>query len=68
VRYGRAAILTAPTKLVAMVETPDVVVGAVDPRKRRLVAATRFGSRVRMTSILVSFTDIFTDFHVHLPR
>lgn len=45
IRYGRAAILTAPPKLVAMVETPDVAVGAVDPRKRRVVTATRFSTR-----------------------
>lgn len=45
IRFGRAAILTAPPKLVAVVETPDVVVGAVDPRKRRVVTATRFSSR-----------------------
>ncbi|TDL19065.1 hypothetical protein BD410DRAFT_752507 [Rickenella mellea] len=44
-RYGRAAILTAPPKLVAVVDTPDVAVGAVDPRKRRVVTATRFSSR-----------------------
>lgn len=29
----------------AVVETPDVAVGAVDPRKRRVVTATRFSSR-----------------------
>lgn len=47
VRVGqRAAILTAPPKLVALVETPDVAVGAVDPRKKRVVTATRFSSRV----------------------
>ncbi|EDR09874.1 uncharacterized protein LACBIDRAFT_318148 [Laccaria bicolor S238N-H82] len=45
VRFGRAAILTAPPKLIAVVETPDVAVGAVDPRKRRVVTATRFSSR-----------------------
>ena len=45
VRYGQAAILTAPPKLVAVVETPDVAVGAVDPLKRRVVTATRFSSR-----------------------
>jgi len=45
IRFGRAAILTAPPKIVAMVETPDVAVGAVDPRKRRVVTATRFSSR-----------------------
>ncbi|KAF8154498.1 hypothetical protein B0H34DRAFT_799277 [Crassisporium funariophilum] len=45
IRYGRATILTAPPKLVALVETPDVAVGAVDPRKRRVVTATRFSSR-----------------------
>ncbi|KAJ3507730.1 hypothetical protein NLJ89_g6145 [Agrocybe chaxingu] len=44
-RFGRAAILTAPPKLVAIVETPDIAVGAVDPRKRRVVTATRFSSR-----------------------
>ena len=32
VRFGRAAVLTAPPKLVAVVETPDVAIGAVDPR------------------------------------
>ncbi|PBL00402.1 hypothetical protein ARMGADRAFT_1050611 [Armillaria gallica] len=45
-RFGRAAILTAPPKLVAMVETPDVAIGAVDPRKKRVVTATRFSSRL----------------------
>uniref|UniRef100_A0A0W0EY18 F-box domain-containing protein n=1 Tax=Moniliophthora roreri TaxID=221103 RepID=A0A0W0EY18_MONRR len=45
VRFGRAAILTAPPKLVAMVETPDVAIGAVDPQKKRVVTATRFSSR-----------------------
>ncbi|KXN81912.1 F-box/WD repeat-containing protein 7 [Leucoagaricus sp. SymC.cos] len=45
IHFGRAAILTAPPKLVAIVETPDVAVGAVDPRKRRVVTATRFSSR-----------------------
>ena len=45
IRYGRATILTAPPKLVAIVETPDVAVGAVDPMKRRVVTATRFSSR-----------------------
>ncbi|KAJ7220704.1 hypothetical protein GGX14DRAFT_354586 [Mycena pura] len=45
VRFGRAAILTAPPKIVGVVETPDVAVGAVDPRKRRVVTATRFSSR-----------------------
>ncbi|KAG5645388.1 hypothetical protein DXG03_006341 [Asterophora parasitica] len=45
VRFGRAAILTAPPRIVALVETPDVAVGAVDPRKRRVVTATRFSSR-----------------------
>lgn len=45
VRYGQAAILTAPPKVVSVVETPDVAVGAVDPRKRRVVTATRFSSR-----------------------
>ncbi|KAK2463966.1 hypothetical protein APHAL10511_004017 [Amanita phalloides] len=45
VLFGRAAILTAPPKLVAVVETPDVAVGSVDPKKRRVVTATRFSSR-----------------------
>jgi len=45
VRFGRAAVLTAPPKLVAVVETPDIAVGAVDPRKRRVVTATRFSTR-----------------------
>lgn len=45
IHFGRAAILTAPPKLVAIVETPDVAVGAVDPKKRRVITATRFSSR-----------------------
>ncbi|KAH9042535.1 hypothetical protein EDB85DRAFT_1915527 [Lactarius pseudohatsudake] len=44
-RSGRAVILTAPLLLIAVIETPDVSVGAVDPRKRRVVTATRFSSR-----------------------
>lgn len=44
-RFGRAAILTAPPRLIAVIETPDVAVGAVDPRKRRVITATRFSSR-----------------------
>ena len=43
--FGRAAVLTAPPKLVGVVETPDVAVGAVDPSKRRVVTATRFSTR-----------------------
>ncbi len=46
IRFGQAAILTAPPKLVAIVDTPDVAVGGVDPRKRRVVTATRFSSRL----------------------
>lgn len=68
IRFGRAAILTAPPKLVALVETPDVAVGAVDPRKRRVVTATRFSSRAGADRrILISthedkasFTDLAT--------
>jgi pyrimidine and pyridine-specific 5'-nucleotidase len=45
VRYGQAAVFAAPPRLVAVVETPDVAVGAIDPSKRRLVTATRFSSR-----------------------
>ncbi|KAF8991456.1 hypothetical protein BDZ89DRAFT_156164 [Hymenopellis radicata] len=45
VHFGRAAIITAPSKLVAMVETADVTIGAIEPRKKRVVTATRFSSR-----------------------
>lgn len=45
IKFGQAAILTAPPKLVALVETPEVMVGAVDPQKRRVVTATRFSTR-----------------------
>ena len=38
-------IVTAPPKIVAVMETPDLAVGTVDPRKRRVVTATRFSSR-----------------------
>ena len=34
IRYGQVTILTAPPKLVAIVEDLDVTVGTVDPRKR----------------------------------
>lgn len=37
VRYGWAEILIAPSKLVALVETPDIAIGAVDLLKRRVV-------------------------------
>lgn len=48
-RFGRAAVLTAPPKLVGVVETPDVAAGAVDPLKRRVVTATRFSTRTGST-------------------
>ncbi|CAL1710972.1 unnamed protein product [Somion occarium] len=54
--FGRAAVLTAPPKLVAVVETPDVAVGAVDPRKRRVVTATRFSTRVGSTRAIYMST------------
>jgi len=45
-----------------MVETPDVAIGAVDPRKRRVVVATRFSSRVGADRrILVSTTRMGRD-------
>ena len=62
-RFGRAAILTAPPRLIAIIETPDVAVGAVDPRKRRVVTATRFSSRagadrrVQIQPAVYSFLD-----------
>ena len=34
IQYGQATTLTALPKLVAIVETLDVTVGTVDPRKR----------------------------------
>ncbi|GJE92401.1 F-box and WD40 domain-containing protein [Phanerochaete sordida] len=43
--FGRAAVLTAPPRLVGVVETPDVAVGAVDAQKRRVMTATRFSTR-----------------------
>ncbi|KAG8913829.1 hypothetical protein FRC01_004367 [Tulasnella sp. 417] len=39
------SIMTAPPKLLSVVETPDVAVGAVDPLKRRVSTATRFSTR-----------------------
>ena len=65
IRYGRATILTAPPKLVAIVETPDVALGAVDPKKRRVVTATRFSSRAgadrRVCFICLFFPEIICD-------
>ena len=37
--------LTAPPRIIAVIETPDIAAGAVDPRKRRVVASTRFATR-----------------------
>jgi len=34
-----------PPKILAVIDTPDVAVGAVDPLKRRVTTATRFSSR-----------------------
>jgi pyrimidine and pyridine-specific 5'-nucleotidase len=48
--------LTAPPRIIAVIETPDIAVGAVDPRKRRVVTATRFAIRTgadRRVGILV---------------
>lgn len=39
------SIALAPPRIMAVIETPDIAVGAVDPRKRRVVTATRFASR-----------------------
>jgi len=76
IRFGHAAILTAPPKLVALVDTPDVAVGAVDPRKRRVVTATKFSSRagagrrvcsiplIWLVLILVPHTLVFSCIHV----
>lgn len=33
-------------RIIAVLETPDVSVGAVDPRKRRVATSTRFSSRL----------------------
>jgi len=43
-RAGIAAILVAPPEIVPVIETPDVAVGVIDPKKRRVVTATRFSS------------------------
>ena len=74
VRFGRAAVLTAPPKLVAVVDTPDVAVGAVDPRKRRVVTATRFSTRaganrtVSWSCFLVeSLINIYLPVALHVP-
>ncbi|KAG8854290.1 hypothetical protein FRB96_007695 [Tulasnella sp. 330] len=39
------ATMARPPKILAVIETPDVAVGAVDPLKRRVTTATRFSSR-----------------------
>ena len=60
----KAAIVTAPPKIVALVETPDLAVGAVDPRKRRVITATRFSSRMgadRRVSTLTDQCNSFVD-------
>lgn len=44
-KHSTTAGGSAPPKLVAVVETPDVAVSAIDPRRRRVVAATRFSSQ-----------------------
>jgi pyrimidine and pyridine-specific 5'-nucleotidase len=49
-RVSKPSALTkheeAPPQLLAVIETPDVAVGAVDPRKRRVATSTRFSSRL----------------------
>ncbi|KAF8492278.1 hypothetical protein JB92DRAFT_1241853 [Gautieria morchelliformis] len=50
---------TAPQRIVAVIETPDIAVGAVGPRKRRVMTATRFSSRAgadRRESLLLVFS------------
>jgi hypothetical protein len=49
-RFGRAAVLTAPPRQIAIIETPDVAVGAVDPRKWRVVTVVRCTVPVGITS------------------
>jgi pyrimidine and pyridine-specific 5'-nucleotidase len=63
IRFDRAALLTAPPKLVALVETPDVAVGpgAVDPKKRRVVTATGLSSRARADRRMCSIPPIWLD-------
>ncbi|EJD41852.1 hypothetical protein AURDEDRAFT_115296 [Auricularia subglabra TFB-10046 SS5] len=39
-------LVVKPPRIVAVVESPEVAVGAVDPGKRRVVTATRFSSRL----------------------
>ena len=41
----KTKLTMSPPKLLAVIETPDVAVGAVDPLKRRVTTATRFSSR-----------------------
>lgn len=72
-----SASLTTPPKLIALIETPDVALGAVDPRKRRVVTATRFSSRMgadRRVSFVWGkrsmnlFTnDWLVDFYIYAP-
>lgn len=65
--------MVKPPRIVAVVESPEVAVGAVDPGKRRVVTATRFSSRlgadrrVRASSnIPPSLTDCnVVDFHLN---
>ena len=60
----KAPIGTTLPKIVAVVETPDLAVGAVDPRKRRVITATRFSSRAgadRRASTLTDRCNSFID-------
>jgi pyrimidine and pyridine-specific 5'-nucleotidase len=53
-----------PPVLLSVVETPDVAVGAVDPRKRRVATSTRFSTRAgadRRVSKCVSIARVPTD-------
>ncbi|KAG8924803.1 hypothetical protein FRC02_010191, partial [Tulasnella sp. 418] len=45
-RNDRKVATVAPPKLLAVIDTPDIAVGAVDPLKRRVATATRFSSRL----------------------
>lgn len=51
--------LTAAPRVVSVLRTPEVATGAVDPRKRRLVCSSRFGTRVGAERTL--YTSTYSD-------
>jgi pyrimidine and pyridine-specific 5'-nucleotidase len=52
-------VMAVKPRIIAVLDTPDVAVGAVDPQKRRVATSTRFSSRLGADRRI--FVSTFTD-------